>query len=144
MLSLINADRFDLEEVEGIRDGVTHFEPFSRVGALFCPNARQRQIQDAIPYRNMPAELVKHLAVIIQTGGSPDIFRECLHDHHRHYRGIGLLFPAPLCDPLHHGRFSHSAGSIQGQDAVTGMLINGIHQQIIHLFQSSMFDLVLL
>src|SRR5512135_37796 len=63
MLSLINANRFHLEKVEGIRDRITHFEPFCRVGALFRPFASKRQIQDAIPYRNMSAELVEHLAV---------------------------------------------------------------------------------
>src|SRR2546423_4591405 len=39
---------------------------------------------------------------------------------------IWLLFPAPLCDALHHGGFSNPAGSVQGQDAVTGMLLNGV------------------
>src|SRR5947209_11960138 len=68
VLSLINADRFDLEEIKGIRDGITHFEPFCRVGALFCSFTGRAQIEDAIPYRNMPPELVKHLAVKIQTG----------------------------------------------------------------------------
>ena len=68
MLRLINADRFHPEKVEGIRHRLTHFEPFCRVGALFPPFASQGQIQDAIPYRNMPPELVKHLAVKIQTG----------------------------------------------------------------------------
>jgi len=68
MLRFINADRFHLEEVESVQDRITHFEPFRRVGALFCSNARQRQIQDAIPYRNMPSESLQHLAVKIQTG----------------------------------------------------------------------------
>ena len=56
---------------------------------------------DPVP-QHVP-ELVKHLAVKIQTGGSSNVFRGCLHDHHRHPSLIWLLFPAPLCDPLHHG-----------------------------------------
>jgi len=88
MLRLINADRFHLEKVEGIQHRITHFEPFRRVSALFCSNVRQRQIQDAIPHRDMPTKLVKHLAVKIQTGGLPDIFRGCLHNYHRHHSRI--------------------------------------------------------
>jgi len=65
MLSLINADCFHLEEVEGIRHRITYFEPLCRVGALFPPFASQRQIQDAIPYRNRVSIFSKEACLIL-------------------------------------------------------------------------------
>ena len=74
MLRFIHEHHFHTQQSKRVLDRFSHLQPFCRVTTLSLRVGKQRQILHPVSHRHMPLQLFEHLAVVIQTSRSANIF----------------------------------------------------------------------